>query len=89
MPTTDGPSPEIRAEILDLLQACTRLAALQHRIAGNLHTLGLLDNTTHLAVIARSDQIDAHIDQARTNLTSGNTDPDTTPHRIPTTRLAA
>jgi hypothetical protein len=86
MPAIDGLG---RDELIDLLDACERLTEIQHRLVDRLRTLGLLDGTAHLTVIARGDQIDAHIDQARDTLTSGRGDPTTPPHRIPAARLAA
>jgi hypothetical protein len=86
MPAIDDPG---RDELIDLLDACERLTEIQHRLVGKLRTLGLLDDTVHLTVIARADQLDAQIDQTRHTLTNGRADPTTPPHRIPTARLAA
>jgi hypothetical protein len=83
MPAIDGSG---RDEMLDLLDACERIAALQNRIVGSLHVLGLVDDTTQLTVIARGDQIDAHIDHVRDALTARSSGSDTVPRRIPTTR---
>jgi hypothetical protein len=86
MPTIDGPG---RTEMLDLLEACERLADLQHRLAGGLHTLGLLDDTTRLNTIAQADQLDACIEQARHTLTTGGSGSGIASAPSPATRLAA
>ncbi|SDS97885.1 hypothetical protein [Actinoplanes derwentensis] len=76
MPTIDGPGRTEMLDLLDLLDACERLADLQHRLAGDLHTLGLLDDTTRLNTIAQADQIDACIEQARHPLITGGSGSD-------------
>ncbi|WP_433789667.1 hypothetical protein [Actinoplanes sp. CA-252034] len=62
MPTTDNTGRNHQTGLLD---ACERLVDLQYRLASNLHTLGLLTDTTQLTAIARMDQAHAAIDHAR------------------------
>lgn len=67
MPDTDAYSPD---DWTGLLDACRRLTDIQHRLAGELHTLGLLTDTNHLTMTAQADQLDAHIEQVHHHLTA-------------------
>lgn len=65
MPTDDPAT----GDLADLIDVCQHLADLQHRLAGQLHAIGLLTDNTRLSAIAHADQTDAHIDDIRRHLT--------------------
>jgi hypothetical protein len=48
-----------------MLDACQRLADTQYRMARELYALGLIPEIIRLRLIAKEDQIDALIDNAR------------------------
>jgi hypothetical protein len=55
------------AQLLDpLLDACNSLVLSHHRLAECLHTAGLINEQSALAVLAGEDQIDAAITHLRT-----------------------